>query len=354
MTENRNYQLKEIKEMLLLQGEDASSLHREANSLTENLFGKSVFVRGIIEFSNVCAKNCAYCGIRRDNRKVKRYHMDKDYIKQIIFEAYRDGFRTIVLQSGEVDTYDHDITEVIEYVKSKCDIAITLSMGEKSREQYVEWKKAGADRYLLRIETTNKKLFKTLHPDDDYENRLKSLLTLKELGFEAGTGVMIGLPGQTAEDMANDILFFKEHDFDMLGVGPFIPHNDTPLKGHTSTAFEKVLNFVSAMRLVTYDTNIPATTSMATLERDGREMALNAGANVIMPNYTPQIYRESYKLYENKICTDEDAERTMELTRATVENAGKVLVMERGDRRARRDEQKQCAGTSVNRPGDSN
>lgn len=319
--------------MLLLEKEDALTLRSNANTLTEELFGKSVFVRGIIEFSNVCVKNCAYCGIRRENSRMKRYHISKEDLKRIIIEAHKDNFKTIVLQSGEVDVYDHEITEVIEYVKSKCDIAITLSMGEKSREQYLEWKRAGADRYLLRIETTNKRLFKELHPDDDFDNRMKSLMTLKELGYEAGTGVMIGLPGQTTEDMARDILFFKENDFDMLGVGPFIPHHDTPLKDFKSTSMKTVLNFLSAMRLVTYDTNIPATTSMATLDAEGREKALNAGANVIMPNYTPQIYRTLYKLYDNKICTSEDAERTMELTKATVEKAGKVLVMERGDRR---------------------
>ena len=333
MTVNKVYSLSEIKEMLLLEEEEAFALYEEANSLTEKLFGKSIFVRGIIEFSNVCAKNCLYCGIRRGNKNVKRYHIGKEDLKKIIMDAHNDNFKTIVLQSGEVDVYDNDITEVIEYVKSKCDIAITLSMGEKSREQCIEWKNAGADRYLLRIETTNRKLFENLHPDDDFDNRLKSLMTLKELGYEVGTGVMIGLPKQTEEDLASDILFFKENDFDMLGVGPFIPHNETPLRNIKSVNMSMVLNFLSAMRLVTYDTNIPATTSMATLDKEGREKALNAGANVIMPNYTPQKYRESYKLYDNKICTKEDAEHTMEFTKKTVERAGKVLVLERGDRR---------------------
>lgn len=333
LTVNKVYSLSEIKEMLLLEEEEAFALYEEANSLTEKLFGKSIFVRGIIEFSNVCAKNCLYCGIRRGNKNVKRYHIGKEDLKKIIMDAHNDNFKTIVLQSGEVDVYDNDITEVIEYVKSKCDIAITLSMGEKSREQYIEWKNAGADRYLLRIETTNRKLFENLHPDDDFDNRLKSLMTLKELGYEVGTGVMIGLPKQTEEDLASDILFFKENDFDMLGVGPFIPHNETPLRDIKSVNMSMVLNFLSAMRLVTYDTNIPATTSMATLDKEGREKALNAGANVIMPNYTPQKYRESYKLYDNKICTKEDAEHTMEFTKKTVERAGKVLVLERGDRR---------------------
>jgi len=333
LTANKKYALKEIAEMLSLKGREAESLYSDANTLTEELFGKSVYVRGIIEFSNICAKDCLYCGIRKGNGNVERYRMKNEEIIQTAVDAHNDGFKTIVLQSGEIGAYDDDITEIVEGIKERCSVAVTLSVGEKPKERYAEWKRAGADRYLLRIETTNRRLFETLHPDDDYDSRMKSLFYLKELGYETGTGVMIGLPGQTYSDLASDILFFRENDFDMLGVGPFIPHRDTPLGGVRPVSMEAVLNFLSAMRLATFDTNIPATTSMATLDREGREKALNAGANVIMPNYTPQKYRESYKLYDNKVCTRENAEETMEFTKSTVERAGKVLVMERGDRR---------------------
>ncbi|HCP15929.1 TPA: [FeFe] hydrogenase H-cluster radical SAM maturase HydE [candidate division WOR-3 bacterium] len=325
--------IEQLSLMLKSKGEDSELIRKKANSLTEKIFGRNIYLRGIIEFSNLCTKDCLYCGIRRSNKNLERYTIEKEEIKEIIKKSYIDGFRTVVLQSGEVPVYDRDLTEIIEYTKKNFDMAITLSVGERKRKVYYEWKRAGADRFLLRIETTNRKLFKRLHPDDDFDLRLKSLLTLKELGYETGTGVMIGLPGQTYEDLAKDILFFKLYDFDMLGVGPFIPHHQTPLKDEKVIDFETVLNFIALLRLVTINTNIPATTSMATLEKEGREKALNSGANVIMPNYTPQKYREKYLLYDNKICVKEDESSTLKITEEVVKRAGKKLVKERGDRR---------------------
>lgn len=329
----KDYTLEQLSLLLKSKGEDSLLLREKANILTEKIYGKNVYLRGIIEFSNLCKKDCLYCGIRKSNNQVSRYTIKKEEIKELIKKSYQDGFRTIVLQSGEVDVHDKDITEIIEYTKKNFDMAITLSVGERKREKYYEWKKAGADRYLLRIETTNRELFKKLHPDDDFDVRLKALLNLKELGYETGTGVMIGLPGQTFDDLAKDIMFFKIYDFDMLGVGPFIPHHQTPLKDERPPDFELVLNFIALLRLVTINTNIPATTSMATLDKEGREKALNSGANVIMPNYTPQEYREKYQLYDNKICLKEDERSTLKITEETVKKAGKTLVKERGDRR---------------------
>lgn len=325
--------LEQLSLLLRSKGEDSLILRQKANILTEKIYGKNVYLRGIIEFSNICKKDCLYCGIRKSNVNLMRYTIEKEKVKELIKKSYEDGFRTIVLQSGEFDIYDKDITDIIEYTKKNFDMAITLSVGERKREQYFEWKRSGADRFLLRIETTNRELFKKLHPDDDFDLRLRALLTLKELGYETGTGVMIGLPGQTYDDLAKDILFFKIYDFDMLGVGPFIPHHETPLKNEKPPDFELVLNFVALLRLVTINTNIPATTSMATLDKDGREKALNSGANVIMPNYTPKEYRENYLLYDNKICTKEDEKSTLQITEKTVLKAGKILVKERGDRR---------------------
>jgi len=312
--------------------EEHLNLRKKANQLTEKIFGKKVFLRGIIEFSNICRKDCLYCGIRKSNKNLVRYFIKKEDIKEIIKNSYQDGFRTIVLQSGEVEIFDRDITEIIEFTRKNFDMAITLSLGERKRKVYEEWKKAGADRYLLRIETTNRELFKRLHPDDDFDNRLRSLLYLKELGYETGTGVMIGLPGQTYEDLAKDILFFKIYDFDMLGVGPFLPSFETPLKNEKKPDFELVLNFLALLRLITGNTNIPATTSMATLDKKGREKALNSGANVIMLNYTPAQYRHMYQLYDEKICLREDEKNTFKLTENVVRRAGKILVDEKGDR----------------------
>lgn len=327
-----NYGLKDLVHLLESKNEEHLNLRKKANELTEKIFGKKVFLRGIIEFTNICRKDCLYCGIRKSNKNLVRYFIKKEDIKEIIKRSYQDNFKTIVLQGGEVEIFDRDITEIIEFTKKNFDMAITLSLGERKKKVYEEWKKAGADRYLLRIETTNRGLFKRLHPDDDFDNRLKSLLYLKELGYETGTGVMIGLPGQTYEDLAKDILFFKIYDFDMLGVGPFLPSFETPLKDEKKPDFELVLNFLALLRLVTENTNIPATTSMATLDKEGREKALNSGANVIMPNYTPAKYRHLYQLYDEKICLNEDQKNTFKLTEDVVRRAGKILVDEKGYR----------------------
>lgn len=322
----------DIAAMLKTSGSESHSLRDRAEEVCESVYGKDVFIRGIIEFSNICRKDCAYCGIRRSNSKNSRYRIGKEQIKELLSLAYAEGYKTVVLQAGEDISTDKDITEVIEYTKTKHDMSVTLSLGERSYDVYREWSRAGADRYLLRIETTNRHIFKAIHPDDDFDTRRKCLGYLKELGYEVGTGIMIGLPGQTDKDLANDILFFKENDFDMLGFGPFIPHKDTPMFKEKSTNIEKVMNFLSACRIVNFDANIPATTAMGTLHPKGRQMALMSGANVIMPNFTPQRLRKDYVLYDNKIGVDDDAEESLENVLKIIQESGKTAVESKGDR----------------------
>lgn len=316
-----------IAEMLAFKGKEAEKLRSDADNLTDKIFGGNVFLRGIIEVSNICSKDCDYCGIRRSNDKVKRYRMNSDEIKQVIDSAYTEGFRTVVLQAGEDNLMDENIAQIIEYAKLKYDISITLSLGERSEKIYRMWRDAGADRYLLRIETTNRNIFKMIHPDDDYEKRLNCLAILQNLGYETGTGVMIGLPKQTLGDLADDLLFFKKNKFDMLGFGPFIPHRETPLKESATAELDLVLNFTALCRLMNENANIPATTATGTLDVRGREMALRSGANVIMPNCTPKKFREEYDLYDNKLGLSENADDSLARAQKVVKGAGKELLL---------------------------
>ncbi len=322
----------DIVSLLSCTGITASELYNKADALTRSVYGSDVFIRGIIEFSNRCVKNCKYCGIRRDSI-VNRYEMDFDTIMFLIKDAHMQGYKTVVLQSGEYMPHDEMIEDIITETKRKYDIVLTLSLGERDESVYRRWKSAGADRYLMRIETTNRNIFKSLHPDDDFDNRLEALTLLKKTGFETGTGIMLGLPGQTDEDLANDLIFFKKYDFDMLGVGPFIPHHDTPMADLPVIDAEKVKNFVALMRLITENTNIPATTSMGTLQKNLRAEILNCGANVIMPNHTPIEFREQYMLYDNKIGVYSEPEDTLHMALNDIESAGKTVCWDKGYRK---------------------
>ncbi len=307
-------------------------LYKKSDEVCKKSYGNSVFIRGIIEMSNICARNCNYCGIRAKNSEPQRYRLSADEIIELAEGAYNMGYRTLVLQCGEEPYYDDKLAEIITQIKSKFDMAITLSVGEKSKELYKEWKIAGADRFLLRIETTDKDLYNSLHPDGSFENRIECLYNLKELGYEVGTGIMIGLPNQTIESIAKDIMFFKDIDADMIGMGPFIAHHQTPLKDCKPTNFNFVLKVLAVTRLVNKTANIPATTSMGTLKKGGREEALLVGANVIMPNYTPQSYRKFYQLYDNKICINEDANESMKNIKIQLKKIGKDLIITKGFR----------------------
>jgi len=278
-------------------------LFNAADEVRKKYVSDEVHLRGLIEFTNICKNNCLYCGLRRDNKNLVKYRLTVEQILDFATKAKTLGYKTIVLQGGEDDYYTSDIVvKIIKGIKA-LDLALTLSIGEKTYDEYKAFKDAGADRYLLRIETTDKKLYEDLDPGMSHETRLNCLKNLKELGFEVGTGVMVGLPNQTIESYADDILFFKEINADMLGIGPFIPNEDTPLANVKGRELTMSLKVMAITRLLLPDINIPATTAMESLAKNGRLMALQSGANVVMPNVTEGEYRKYYALYPGKICT---------------------------------------------------
>lgn len=284
----------------LLKYENSDEIFVAANEVREKYVGNDVHIRGLIEFSNVCKQNCKYCGIRAKNKFIERYRLNEDDIIKTVSEATNLGYKTIVLQSGEDDYFDEEkMISLIKKIKNY-DVALTLSIGEKTYEDYEAYKVTGANRYLLRIETTDEKLYKTMHPNMSYENRKQCLYNLKKIGFETGTGCLIGLPNQTIESLACDILFFQELEADMIGVGPFIATKNTPLEKDLNGDISLSFKVMAIIRLLMPDINIPATTAMETLLDDGRKIALQSGANVVMINITPQIYRLKYNIYDNK------------------------------------------------------
>jgi biotin synthase len=304
-------------------------LFKLSEEICEEYFGKGVFIRGIIEYSNKCRKNCNYCGIRRGNEKVLRYLIKPEEIYKVAEKLKAQGVMTLVLQGGEDAESDPMLLDVIKQIRTKYEMAITISIGERPFEVYKQFKEAGADRFLLRIETTNPALFIALHPDDDLEYRKKCLLWLKELGYQVGTGIMTGLPGQTMEMIADDLLYFKELQPAMLGIGPFLPHEDTPLGNEKPKELFLTLKVLALIRIMLKNVNLPATTAMGTLDKDGRKKAMMYGANVFMPNYTPAPYRESYLLYDNKICVKEDCSNLC--AGGIIKSAGKFVAQGRGD-----------------------
>lgn len=290
----------------LLSAEDETVLFKKADVVRHQYVGDEVHLRGLIEFSNICRNNCLYCGIRAANLKVKRYHMSENELVETARKACDMGFKTIVLQSGEDMFYDAPrMCRIIEAIK-KFDVALTLSIGERSYQDYKAFRTAGADRYLMRIETTDKDLYHRLNPNMSWDRRHECLLMIKELGFELGSGIMVGLPNQTIESIADDLLYLKKIGVDMAGIGPFIPHQETPLKDEQGGTLSLSLKTMAVMRLLMPDINIPATSAMEALDPQGRIMALKAGANVVMPNVTEGEYRKLYELYPGKICTNEE------------------------------------------------
>ena len=308
-------------------------LFKEADRVRRVNVGDEIHLRGLIEFSNICKCQCKYCGLRSPNKEAERYRILKDDIIKTASNAVSLGYKTIVLQSGEDDYYDTDkMAEIIREIK-KLDVALTLSIGEKTYDEYKAFKEAGADRYLLRIETTDENLYKEMHPHASYENRKRCLYDLKSLGFETGTGCLVGLPGQTTESLADDILFFKELDADMVGIGPFIPHKQTPLKDTAKGDFWLALKVMALTRINLPDINIPATTAMETLNPNGRIIALNSGANVVMPNVTPTNYRAKYEIYPGKICINDQPEKCRGCIEAKIKAIGRTISREKGFRR---------------------
>ena len=283
----------------------ADELYQRADKVRHDAVGDEVHLRGLIEFSNVCRNDCLYCGIRRGNKRVQRYRMDEDELVETARKAVDIGFQTIVLQSGEDLHFDQAMMcRIIEQIK-RLDVAVTLSVGERDYADYKSWRESGADRYLMRIETTNRDLYHRLNPGMSWEHRHECLLMIRELGYELGSGIMVGLPGQTVESIADDLLYLKDIGIDMAGIGPFIPHHDTPLADEAGGTLEQALRTMAVMRLLMPDINIPATTAMESLHPQGRIMALQAGANVVMPNVTEGEYRRLYELYPGKICVND-------------------------------------------------
>ena len=312
----------------------ASILKEKAVALRKSIYGNSVFIRGLIEFSNYCKNDCLYCGIRHSNTKVNRYRLTEEEIIQCTDEGYQLGFRTFVLQGGEDPFFtDEKLISIITKIKtSHPDCAITLSIGERSLESYRVLHKAGADRYLLRHETASEEHYKKLHPESQsYKNRMNCLKNLRSLGYAVGCGFMVGSPFQTVENLAEDLIFIQEFQPEMCGIGPFIPHKDTPFADYPAGSAELTCFLLSIIRLIKPNILLPATTALGTVTPDGREKGILSGANVIMPNLSPVSVRKNYSLYNGKICTGEESAQCIACLKRRIESTVYEIVVDRGD-----------------------
>ncbi|MCF8296335.1 MAG: [FeFe] hydrogenase H-cluster radical SAM maturase HydE [Saprospiraceae bacterium] len=325
----------DLVELLNADEENSKLIFRKAAKVKEEFVGNKVYYRGLIEFSNICSKDCLYCGIRKSNKNTNRYNIgDKDILEAAKF-AYENNYASLVLQSGErsdkqfVDRIDNLLKEIKKLSKGK--LGITISLGEQTDEVYKRWFDSGAHRYLLRIESSTKELYEKIHPVDkkhDYNQRLAALKSIQNAGYQTGTGVMVGLPFQTNEDLAEDLMFFRDFNIDMIGMGPYIEHEETPLFQHKDKLLplEKrlhlTLKMIAIVRIMMKDINIAAATALQAIDPVGREKALQVGANVIMPNITPTINRKDYKLYQNKPCVDEGADDCINCLEARIHLIG--------------------------------
>jgi len=317
----------------LLQNDDINEeLFKAADEIRQEYLGDYVHLRGLIEFTNICKRNCMYCGLRRDNKNLERYRLTEEEILDFAKKSVSYGYKTIVLQGGEDDYFTKErMTNIVKEIK-KLGVALTLSLGEKTFDEYKAFKEAGADRYLIRIETTDKKLYEDMDPNMSFEERLNCLKNLRDLGYELGSGILVGLPNQTLESIARDILFFKEINADMIGIGPFIPNEDTPLKDAQGGDLTLALKVMALTRLMLPDINIPATTAMESLTPNGRIIALQSGANVVMPNVTEGDYRKLYALYPGKICTGDTPAHCRGCITGKVTGLGRIISDDYGFR----------------------
>lgn len=313
--------------------EDLLYLYQKADEKRNAVYGKRVFMRGLIEFSSFCKNDCNYCGIRKSNKEAERYRLTEEQILECCKIGYELGYRTYVLQGGE-DPYftDEKVVHIISRMKEVYpDCAITLSIGEKSFESYKKFYDAGADRYLLRHETNSRNLYEALHPDMEYDERLRCLRDLKEIGFQVGAGFMVGLPNQKHEDLVNDLIYLKELEPHMVGIGPFIPHKDTPLRNESAGEKELTCILLALVRLLLPKALIPATTALGSIDSKGREQGIKAGANVVMPNLSPTDVRAKYLLYDGKICLGDEAAECRHCIERRIQSAGYEVDMSRGD-----------------------
>jgi biotin synthase len=314
--------------------ETTQYLFARATEVRQIYYGKDVYVRGLIEFTNYCRRNCYYCGIRAGNKNVERYHLTQEEILSCCHVGYDLGFRTFVLQGGEDMSYTDDtMVEIITSIKDQHpDCAVTLSFGERSYESYKRYKEAGADRFLLRHETANTVHYGQLHPKEmSSEERKNCLMYLKELGFQFGTGFMVGSPFQTPELLVEDLLFIQDIHPQMVGIGPFIPHHETPFASEKAGSVELTLYLLAILRLMLPQSLLPATTALGTLDADGRERGILAGANVLMPNLSPLNVRKKYMIYDNKIATGLEASESLKNLKESVAKIGYQIVEARGD-----------------------
>ena len=316
--------------------EEEQFLYETAAAVRQQAYGRDVYLRGLIEFSSYCKNNCYYCGLRRDNRSCERYRLTREEILDCAEKGYELGFRTIVLQSGE-DLYysDEEICGIVADIKkAHGDCAVTLSIGEKSRESYQKYFDAGADRYLLRQETSDPQHYRKLHPEElTIENRKRCLQDLKDIGYQVGCGIMVGSPYQTIENIMDDLYYMYDFEPHMVGIGPFIPHKDTPFRDEKSGTLEDTLHLLAIVRLMLPRVLLPATTALGTIDPKGREKGILAGANVVMPNLSPAGVREKYMLYDGKICTGDEAAECRRCMELRMENIGYHVKVSRGDYR---------------------
>lgn len=325
----------ELKQ-LILAGDEPSAvfLQQKADEMRRRHYGKKVFLRGLIEISSFCKNDCLYCGIRRSNRSAERYRLSREDILECCKVGYELGFRTFVMQGGEDAFYTDDfMCGLISEIREKYpDCAITLSLGERSHESYRLMKNAGADRYLLRHEAAAERLYSKLHPTElSLENRKQCLFSLKELGYQTGSGFMVGAPFQTADDLIEDLRFLQKLQPQMIGIGPFVPHHSTPFADMQGGTLRLTLKMLGILRLMFPKALLPSTTALGTIAPNGRELGLQTGANVVMPNLSPVSVRKKYSLYDNKLCTGEEAAESINDLRKRIESAGYEVSQERGD-----------------------
>ena len=328
----RNFSDAELLEILKSES-DLENLRSEADAVRKKIYGDKVYIRGLIEFSNFCKNDCFYCGIRASNKNAERYRLSKNQILECCAEGHALGFRTFVLQSGEDFSFDDELCETVREIKNAHpDCAVTLSVGERPRPTYQKFFDAGADRFLLRHESANAAHYKKLHPQKmSGENRKRCLFDLREIGFQVGAGFMVGAPFQTDENIIEDLRFMQELKPHMIGLGPFIAHKQTPFADFPNGSVQKTLNLLSVIRLMFPKVLLPATTALGTLCPDGREKGLRHGANVLMPNLSPVGVRKLYSIYENKICTGEEAAQCRGCLERRVKSAGYRIVVDKGD-----------------------
>lgn len=333
---SENHYLSEAEYLYLIKNrneEICSYARKKADEARKKIYGNKIFIRGLIEISNVCKNDCYYCGIRSSNKNCERYKLTEAEILSCCENGYKLGFRTFVLQGGEGVFSANDVCNIVKKIKeSYPDCAVTLSLGEYEKVDYLKMKNAGADRYLLRHETVEKEHYEKLHPEKmSFENRMTCLKNLKELGFQVGCGFLVGAPFKTAESVAKEFKFIEEFSPDMCGIGPFIPQKDTPFKNETAGTAEETFFYLSIIRLIKPNILLPATTALGTIKDGGREQGILCGANVLMPNLSPESKREKYALYDNKLSSGLESAEQLENLKKQIKSIGYEIVVDKGD-----------------------